>query len=80
MGYLYMGVEYNQEKNHIKILVISRHSEITSSDCEKIHNNLLYVLNVENYIIDKQYNIEVSSLGSNTLSLHSNLEEKKKLA
>ena len=75
LGFIYSGISYNKQKKNISVFISKKTDKITDEDCEKVHYNLTYVLNVENYILLKKYNFEVSSKNINSLILPYDLKK-----
>ena len=77
MGFEYLGIEYKEKKKKtIRIFVEKKNEKLNSHHCEKIHNNVIYVLKAENYL-DKTYKIEISSKGIKNLTSSHDLKQHK---
>lgn len=75
LGYNLLGINYDTKEKIINIFIKKKNVEITSSDCEKVYSNIIYILNIENYIIKKKYSIQVSSKGLGNVLLYDNAEQ-----
>ena len=74
LGYTFISISYTKERKTISIFVKKNLSKITAFDCEKIYSNLVYVMKIENYLINKKYKIEISSPGIDNLISYSDLK------